>query len=85
MGEKEMLVHKSHNTDATNAACFSGGVEVLTEKRFPLLPSSFFHFVAALCYKFCTIQSRNPTNSHLSTMATFFCPSKQKVHTLTLV
>ena len=85
MEEKEMLVHKSQNTDATNAACFSGGVEVLTGKRFPLLPSSFFHFVAALCYKFCTIQSRNPTNSHRSTMATFFCPSKQKVHTLTLV
>ena len=32
MGEKEMLVHKSQNTDATNAACFSGVVEVLTEK-----------------------------------------------------
>lgn len=85
MGEKEMLVHKSHNTDATNAASFLGGVEVLTEKRFPFLPSSFFHFVVTLCYKFCTIQSRNPTNSHRSTMATFFRPSKQKVHTLTLV
>ena len=63
MGEKEMLVHKPHNTDATYATSFLGGVEVLNQKRFALLSSPFFHFVAALCYKFCTRQSRNPTNS----------------------
>ena len=81
MGEKEMLVHKPHNTDATYATSILGGVEVLNEKRFALLSSPFFHFVAALCYKFCTIQSRNPTNSHCSTMATYLVPAnKNSIH-----
>ena len=80
MGEKEMLVHKSHNTDATNAACFSGGVEVLTGKRFPLLPSSFFHFARWPPYvtNFVLYSPGTPLTATALQWPLFFVPANKK-------
>ena len=73
MGEKEMLVHKSHNTDATNAACFSGGVEVLTENDFLFYPPPSSILLPPCATNFLHY-SRTSTNNYLFTMATFCCP-----------